>query len=115
MPRILLRAEGAALAAGALVLYAREDFGVVLLLVLALAPDVAFLGYLAGPRAGAAAYNATHTTLGPIVLGVAGVLSDADLAVQLALIWLAHIGIDRLLGYGLKYPDRFRETHLQRL
>jgi hypothetical protein len=115
MPQILLRAEGAALAAGALVLYAREDFGVVLLLVLALAPDVAFLGYLVGPRAGAAAYNASHTTLGPIVLGVAGVLSDADLAVQLALIWLAHIGIDRLLGYGLKYPDRFRETHLQRL
>jgi hypothetical protein len=43
------------------------------------------------------------------------VLADADLAVQLALIWLAHIGVDRLLGYGLKYPDRFRETHLQRL
>ena len=115
MPRILLRVEGAALGAGALVLYVQEEFGLVLLLVLALAPDVAFLGYLAGPRAGAAAYNALHTTVGPLVLGVAGVLADTDLAVRLALIWLAHIGIDRLLGYGLKYPDRFRETHLQRL
>jgi Domain of unknown function (DUF4260) len=107
--------EGAALGAGALVLYVHEDFGLVLLLVLALAPHVAFLGYLAGPRAGAAAYNVLHTTVGPLALGVSGVLADADLAVQLALIWLAHIGIDRLLGYGLKYPDRFRETHLQRL
>lgn len=83
--------------------------------MLALAPDVAFLGYLTGRRAGAAAYNVLHASVGPLVLGMAGVVTDADAAVQLALIWLAHIGIDRLLGYGLKYPDRFRETHLQRL
>jgi Domain of unknown function (DUF4260) len=115
LPNVLLRLEGAALAAGALLLYVREDFGLVLLFALALAPDISFLGYLAGPRAGALAYNVLHTTVGPLVLGVAGILADADLAVQLALVWLAHIGIDRLLGYGLKYPDRFRETHLQRV
>lgn len=115
MPRLILRGEGAALAAGALVLYVREDFGLVFLFVLALAPDVSLLGYVAGSRIGAIAYNTTHTTVGPVVLGVAGIAAGAELPVQLALIWLAHIGFDRLLGYGLKYPDRFRETHLQRL
>jgi hypothetical protein len=83
--------------------------------VLALAPDISFLGYLAGARAGAAAYNALHTTVGPLALGVTGVLTGTALAVQLALVWLAHIGFDRLLGYGLKYPESFRETHLQRV
>ena len=48
-------------------------------------------------------------------LGVAGVLGDYGFAVQLALIWLAHIGADRLLGYGLKYPTAFTDTHLQRV
>jgi Domain of unknown function (DUF4260) len=115
LPHALLRLEGAALAAGALVLYVREDFGLLLLLVLALAPDISFLGYLAGARAGAAAYNGLHATVGPLALGVTGVLTGTDLAVQLALVWLAHIGFDRLLGYGLKYPESFRETHLQRV
>jgi hypothetical protein len=46
---------------------------------------------------------------------VVGVLADSDVAVQLALIWLAHIGADRALGYGLKYPTAFKDTHLQRV
>ncbi len=48
-------------------------------------------------------------------LAVAGVLADADVAIQVALVWLAHIGFDRFLGYGLKYPSGFKDTHLQRL
>ena len=51
----------------------------------------------------------------PVVLGVAGVLGSGDVAVQLALIWLAHIGADRALGYGLKYPTGFKDSHLQRV
>lgn len=73
------------------------------------------VGYLAGTRAGALSYNVAHTLVVPIALGVAGVLGDFDRAVQLALIWLAHIGADRLLGYGLKYPSSFKDTHLQRV
>ena len=64
---------------------------------------------------GAAAYDVAHTEILPIALGVAGVLADGGLAVQLALIWLAHIGLDRLVGYGLKYPTGFKDTHLQRV
>jgi hypothetical protein len=115
LPRLLLRAEGLAVAVAALALYFESGYGWVLLLVLALAPDLAALGYLAGPRAGAASYDVAHTYVLPVALGVAGVLADSGVPIQLSLIWLAHIGADRLLGYGLKYPTGFKDTHLQRV
>jgi hypothetical protein len=115
LPRHLLRLEGLALFVGALVLYFDLDFDWVLLVVLFLAPDISFAGYLAGPRIGSWFYNALHTTVGPIGLVILGVLTDTDWCVQLALIWLAHIGLDRLLGYGLKYPNDFKDTHLSRV
>jgi hypothetical protein len=112
---VLLRLEGLAVLAGALALYVHAGYGWVLLVVLALAPDLAAVGYLAGNRVGAAAYNVAHTYVGPVVLATIGVLGDIDTATQLSLIWLVHIGADRLLGYGLKYPSAFRDTHLQRV
>jgi hypothetical protein len=111
----LLRAEGLAVLVAALALYFDSGYGWLLLVVLALAPDLSMAGYLAGPRAGAIAYDAAHTYVLPVALAVAGVLAGSDLAVQLALIWLAHVGADRLLGYGLKYPTHFKDTHLQRV
>jgi hypothetical protein len=114
-PRLLLRLEGLAVAGGALAAYVDRDYGWLLLVALVLAPDVSFLGYLAGPRVGAVAYNAVHTYIGPVALGAAGVVGDSNTAVQVALIWLIHIGVDRLLGYGLKYPTAFTDTHLQRV
>jgi uncharacterized protein DUF4260 len=115
LPARLLRLEGLAVAAGALALYFDQGFGWLPLLLLILAPDLAALGYLAGNRVGAATYDLAHTYVGPVALGVAGVLGGWDTAMQLALIWLAHIGVDRLLGYGLKYPTGFRDTHMQRV
>ena len=115
LPRSLLHAEGLAVIVGALCLYFDAGYGWVLLVVLFLAPDLSILGYVAGPRAGALTYDVVHTYVGPIALGVAGVLGGSDLAIQLALIWSAHIGLDRLLGYGLKYPTGFKDTHLQRV
>ncbi len=115
LPRALLRLEGAALFGGTLALYLHLDYSVVALVLLFLVPDVSFLGYAAGPRAGAAAYNAMHTSVWPIALGAAGVLGDATTLIQIALIWLAHIGVDRALGFGLKYPTAFKDTHLGRV
>ena len=111
----VLRAEGLAVLAAALVLYFDAGYGWALLLVLALAPDLSMLGYLAGARVGAVAYDAAHAYVLPLALGVTGVLAESDRAVQLALIWLAHIGADRSLGYGLKYATGFKDTHLQRV
>jgi hypothetical protein len=115
LPARLLRLEGLAVAAGALVLYFQQGFGWLLLVVLILVPDISALGYLAGKRVGALTYDLAHTYVGPVALGVGGVVAGSDLAVQLALIWLSHIGADRLLGYGLKYPTDFKDTHLQRV
>jgi hypothetical protein len=115
LPGLLLRLEGAAVLAGSLALYFDEGFGWVALVVLALAPDLSMVGYAAGPRVGAVAYDVAHTEALPVALGVLGVLAAESTAVQLALIWLAHIGADRLLGYGLKYPTAFGDTHLQRV
>jgi hypothetical protein len=115
LPRRLLHLEGFAVLVGAVVLYFDAGFGWLLLVVLFVAPDLSMLGYLAGPRAGALSYDLVHTYAGPLALGVAGVAGDAELAMQIAMIWLAHIGMDRLLGYGLKYPTGFRDTHLQRV
>jgi hypothetical protein len=115
LPSGLLRVEGLAVLAAALALYFESGFGWLLLIVLFLAPDLSMLGYLGGPALGALAYDVVHTYALPIALGVVGVLGDYDTALQLSLIWLAHIGIDRLLGYGLKYPTGFRDTHLQRV
>lgn len=114
-PRLLLRLEGAALLVIAVVLYARTGTSWWLFAALVLAPDLSFVGYLAGPRVGAAAYNAAHTTVGPIALALVGVLAPSPLAVAIALIWLAHVGADRLLGYGLKYDAGFGFTHLGRI
>ena len=80
-----------------------------------LAPDISLFGYVAGVRFGAALYDVAHFEGWPVALGAAGVMSGSDVAVQVALIWLAHTGVDRLLGYGLKYPSSFRDSHLQRV
>ena len=73
------------------------------------------LGYLAGPAVGARAYNLAHTYAAPAVLAGVGWAMGASLPVALALVWAAHIGFDRALGYGLKLPTGFRDTHLGRI
>jgi len=110
-----LRLEGLAVLAAAAVLYAGTGYGWVLFAVLFLAPDLAMLGYLGGPRAGAVAYNLAHTYAAPAVLAGVGWAMGAALPVALALVWAAHIGFDRALGYGLKLPTDFRDTHLGRI
>jgi hypothetical protein len=113
--RLLLRLEGLALLSGAAALYWRTGGDWKMFAALFLVPDLSFAGYLAGPRAGAAAYNAMHSTLGPLLLAAAGIALAQPLATFIALIWLAHIGFDRALGYGLKYGRGFGFTHLGRI
>jgi hypothetical protein len=109
--RRTLRLEGALELVLAVALFAHVSGAWGTFALLFLAPDLAMAGYFANPRIGAAAYNATHSYVGPAVLALAG-LSVAPAALPFALIWAAHIGFDRALGYGLKAPDAFRHTHL---
>ena len=113
-PRLLLRLEGLAVLALSIVLYRQTGAGWTLFALLFLAPDLSMLGYLAGPGPGARTYNAVHSYLVPLLLAVVGVVAGRPL-VPVALVWTAHIGFDRVLGYGLKYPTAFSDTHLGRI
>ena len=110
--RTLLRLEGLTLFAGMTLLYAIWGGSWWVYAILFLAPDLSFAAYLAGPRAGAVVYNAAHSYLAPMALMTSGFGLDSPLVLSIAMIWLAHIGIDRALGYGLKYFAGFGFTHL---
>ncbi|TMC32779.1 MAG: DUF4260 family protein [Chloroflexi bacterium] len=111
----LQRLEGGVLLGLSLLLYWKASGSWLLFIVLILAPDLFMLGYLGGPRLGGAVYNLGHTWLLPGILGAVGILGSAALAIDIALIWFGHIGVDRLLGYGLKLPTAFQDTHLGRI
>ena len=114
-PRRWLRLEGALLATVATLAYAKAGGGWGEFAAWLLLPDVALLAYVAGPRAGAMAYNLAHTAAVPLALAGAGLLGAETMALKAALIWWAHIGFDRALGFGLNYPSGFGDTHLGRL
>jgi hypothetical protein len=113
--RTLLRLEGMTLFAGMTLLYALWGGSWWIYAILFLAPDLSFAGYLASPRIGAIIYNAAHSYLAPIALMTAGFALALPLALSIGTIWLAHIGFDRALGYGLKYSAGFGFTHLGRI
>jgi hypothetical protein len=114
-PSVLERVEGAAVALIGLYLYTRLGYNWVLFAVLILAPDLSMVGYLANPRTGAAVYNLFHIYLWPAALLAIGLVTDNGTLNAIALTWMIHIGIDRMSGFGLKYPTFFKDTHLQHL
>jgi hypothetical protein len=113
--QILLRLEGMAALALSAVFYARTGASWWLFAALWLTPDLSMLGYLGGPKLGARIYNAIHSYVTPATLAVVGLLLGSSVLLPYALIWINHIGVDRLLGYGLKYPQGFKFTHLGKL
>src|SRR4051812_46650249 len=101
--RHVLRIEGLAVLAAALLCYGKFGAGWGIFAITFLIPDLSFAGYLGGARAGAIAYNAAHSYIGAVASLVAAVLFPAAVPPAIGLIWCAHIGFDRALGYGLKY------------
>ena len=114
-PKLILRLEGFALFAAGLAAFFYLKQSVWIFAGLILIPDLSMAAYFAGPKPGAIAYNIFHTTIGPLLLAIYGVLSGELFAQVLASVWPAHIGIDRALGYGLKYATDFKDTHLGRI
>jgi hypothetical protein len=113
-PAVLLRVEGAGVFLLALLVYRELGISWILFAALFLAPDLSILAYLGGSRVGAVIYNAVHTYAGPLALYASGFAAARLPLMALALVWAAHIGIDRMLGFGLKYASGFRDTHLSR-
>jgi hypothetical protein len=111
-PRTILRIEGLGALAAACALYAQQGYGWQTFAIFFLLPDVSMIGYALGNRVGAALYNVGHSYLIPAMIGAGGLALNDEVAKIAAIIWIAHIGFDRALGYGLKYPDAFKHTHL---
>lgn len=112
---IILRAEHVAIAAGGILLYLLLGGSWLLLLPLLLAIDLSMVGYLAGPRIGSITYNAAHNLVVGLAVLAIGWWADVGWLQALGAVWLAHVGFDRALGYGLKLPTDFRDTHLGRI
>ncbi|RZN32947.1 DUF4260 domain-containing protein [Bradyrhizobium sp. Leo121] len=113
--RLLLRLEGLTLFVGMTVLYGVWGGSWWVYAILFLAPDLSFAGYAFGPKEGAVIYNAAHSYMAPVALMTVGFATAEPLVLSIAMIWLAHIGIDRALGYGLKYQAGFGFTHMGRI
>jgi hypothetical protein len=114
LPAALLRLEGAILLLLSVLLYGLSGESWLLFVLLFLVPDLSMLGYLSGRRAGAVSYNLFHTYVLPGLLAAFGLLAGSPLLLSLALVWFSHIGFDRMVGFGLKYPTGFFDTHLRR-
>lgn len=114
-PRLLLHLEGIAVLLGTGIAFHLLGYAWSTLVLFILTPDITFLGFIGGKRVGSLIYNLAHTYAGPIAFGVWSFSAENSIAIQASLIWLAHIGMDRMLGYGLKYPSAFTNTHMQRL
>jgi hypothetical protein len=114
-PSFLLRLEGLTLFTVCLLAYHHLGANLWHFFLLLLVPDLSMAGYVLNVRVGAATYNAGHTLAWPLAGIAAAWLTGTGMLIPYALIWLAHIGLDRVLGYGLKYPTHFHDTHLQRV
>lgn len=112
-PLVLLRLEGAAVFALGVFIYWQDHFSWIRFTAFFLAPDLSMLGYLTNVRVGAGIYNFVHTFFAPGVLIAIAIPASKRQLLPFALIWIAHIGFDRMPGFGLKYPTRFKDTHLQ--
>jgi hypothetical protein len=112
--RPLLRLEGLAILVAGLIAYDRLGGDWLWLVPALLLPDLSAIGYLAGPSVGSLVYNLVHNwALGLAVLG-AGLLWAIPWVALAGVVLTAHVGMDRLAGYGLKHPSGFRDTHMQR-
>lgn len=111
----ILRIEAVALFVAGVIAYLQLNGHPLWLLPLLLAPDISMLGYLRGPGLGAVTYNLVHNlAIALLLLAVGWFAAIAPLALAGALL-IAHVGMDRSLGYGLKLPTDFRDTHLGRI
>lgn len=115
MVKRLLYLEGFAFLILSICMYAFYDYSWIVFILLLLVPDLSMLGYLINQKTGAVIYNLFHTYSIPIVVVILGTLLSSSVALQLGLIWISHIGMDRMVGLGLKYQTGFKDNHLNQM
>ncbi|MDN3722760.1 DUF4260 domain-containing protein [Aequorivita sp. SDUM287046] len=82
---------------------------------LLLLPDIGMVGYLINAKIGALIYNIFHHKAIAIVIGLIGFYSNNQILILIGIILFSHASFDRIFGYGLKYPDSFKNTHLGKI
>lgn len=107
--------EGFAVLALSVYFYAQSESSWILFFVLLLAPDISMIGYFHNNKTGAVVYNVIHTYILPISVIFCGLFISSKIILAIGLIWVAHIGMDRMVGFGLKYPTNFKDNHLNQV
>ncbi|MBL0061445.1 MAG: DUF4260 domain-containing protein [bacterium] len=115
MTKLLLHLEGFAVFVFSLLAYSELGYSWSQFALLFLAPDLLMLGYLINKRVGSVCYNLVHTYVVALWIVAMGVYAGNSFVLGLGVIVCAHIGFDRMIGFGLKYPTDFKDTHLQRV
>lgn len=113
--KTILQLENSALLLLALTLFIYLDYPIFYFFLFLLSPDISMIGYLKNPALGATIYNLAHNLVFPIILIFIYLFTHIALLLPIAIVWSAHIFMDRTLGYGLKYSDEFKHTHIQNL
>ena len=112
MPYMILRLEGVVILICSIIILIYLKSNWILNIVVFLLIDISLLGYLSNPKLGATIFNIGHTLSLPIILLIIGILINSSISIQIGIIWVAHIGYDKMKGFGLKYPDSFDSSHL---
>ncbi|MCU5473194.1 DUF4260 domain-containing protein [Bacillus paranthracis] len=115
MQKRIVHFEGLIVFLAVIYMYSLYEFSWVIFWVFLLAPDLSMLAYGINNQVGANIYNLFHTYIISILIVIIGVYFKIDIVIMIGLIWTAHIGMDRMFGYGLKYEADFKDTHIQRL
>ncbi|MEN1968480.1 DUF4260 domain-containing protein [Lentibacillus sp. N15] len=115
MNKILLHTEGWTVLILSTYFYFHLGYSGILFAILLFIPDLSALGYLKSNKVGSVLYNIFHTYCIPVAIIMYGMLVNNHTSLMIALIWVAHIGMDRMFGFGLKYPTKFQDTHFNRV
>ncbi len=116
LPNLFLRLEGLVTFLSASFLYFHYWGDPVFFIIALILPDIGIAGFLGGSKTGSLIYNVTHTFAIPLMLAawlLASGVPYSNTLLLFSLVWVAHIGMDRLFGFGLKYPTHFKDTHMQ--
>jgi len=115
VPNILLRIEGLIVFLLSVYFYFNGGGDIILFFVAWVLPDLGMIGYVKNSKLGSLTYNLTHTYIIPLILALFFILIDNSFGLQMMYVWFSHLGLDRLAGYGLKYPDKFKNTHMNKV
>lgn len=110
--KTILKLEELGMLIGCIILLVHFDVPWWYFVLLTIGPDISMLGYLASNKIGAWCYNLFHHKGIAFLVGMAGYLFNSELLILTGIVLFGHSSMDRLAGYGLKYENGFKFTHL---